>query len=149
MNRETLEALRLREIVEAVLATEDALREAQEAEAEGTITAVSYAYIHADVDDLARTIVIRTGNRFFGGDRDEVRRGRIGSWSIMWNRNDIGIVTGEDFMPEDLRAWLLEHTRPEADEDCGEQEGSERYDEYDDEYDDEYEEYGWRDTYPW
>lgn len=139
MNRETLEALWLREIVEAVLATQDALSVAQEAEAEGTVTAVSYAYIHADVDDLARVIVIRTGNRFFGGDRDEVRRGRIGRWSIVWNRNDIGIVTGEDFMPEGFRAWLLEHTRPEADEDCEEQEDSERYDDN---------EHYW-DTYPW
>ena len=143
MNRETLEALRLREIVEAVLATQDALSVAQEAEAEGTITAVSYAYIHADIDDLARTIVIRTGNRFFGGDRDEVRRGRIGSWSIMWDRRDIGIVTGEDYMPEHFRAWLLEHTRAEANTE------RERYNEHDDEYDDEYEEYSWRDTYPW
>ena len=135
----TLEALWLREIVDAVLATQDALSMAQEAEAEGTITAVSYAYIHADVDDLAHTIIVRTGNRYFAGSRDEVRRGRIGRWSIVWNRNDIGITTGESFMPEDLRAWLLEHTRPDADEDCEEQEDSERYDDN---------EHYW-DTYPW
>ena len=114
MNRETLEALQLREIVEAVLATQDALSVAREAEAEGTVTAVSYAYIHADVDALAHTIIVRTGNRFFGGDRDEVRRGRIGSWTLIWERLDVGVVTGEDYMPEHVRTWLLEHTRAEA-----------------------------------
>ena len=139
----TLEALWLREIVEAVLATQDALSMAQEAEAEGTVTAASYAYVHADVDDLAHAIIVTTGNHNFAGDRDEVRRGRIGRWSIVWNRNDIGIVTGEDFMPEGFRAWLLEHTRPETDEDCKEPGDSERYDER---YDDN--EHYW-DTYPW
>ena len=132
----------LRRIMEGILEAEDALREAQEAESERTITAISYAYISADIDNITRMIVVRTGNRFFGGDRDEIRRGRVGNWTLIWHRCDVGVTTGEDFMPEDLRAWLLRHTRAEANA-----EESAGQDEYHDEcYDDDPD---YWDTYPW
>jgi hypothetical protein len=136
-----LEAEKLMEIAEGILSAVDALREAQEAEAEGTVTAISYAYAHIDVDTFTRVIVIQTGNRFFAGDRDEVRRGRLGEWTLVWERRDIGITTGEDYFAPELRAWLLEHTRAEATEEREEQEdGDEHYRDGDEHY--------W-DIYPW
>ena len=121
-------AVQVRAFVEAVLAAQEALRVAQEEGAEDT-----GAYIYLDLDALARTITLKTGNRFSGGDLDEVRRGHIGDWSLIWERS------GEDCMPGRLRAWLLEHTRAEANTEREEREDSEPYD---------YNEHYW-DTYPW
>ena len=143
MLKDLLVAVKLKEIMEGILEAEDALRKAQEAEAEGTVTAISYAYISADIDNITRMIIVRTGNRFFGGDRAEIRRGRIGNWDIIWERRDIGVTTGEDYMPEDLRAWLLKHTSAEANA-----EESAGQDEYYDEYYDPDDDYYW-DIYPW
>ena len=109
-----LEAQKILDILGGLLDGEKALREAREAEVEGgTITGVFYAYLDYEVDNITRMIVVRTGNGFFGGNRDEVRRGRVGDWTLIWHRCDVGVTTGEDFMPEDLRAWLLRHTRAE------------------------------------
>lgn len=136
-----LEAEKLREIAEGVLNAAEALREAKEAEDEYTDSPTAYAHIEVEADALTRTLVIRTGNHFFGGDRDEVRRGRIGDWALIWERRDIGITTGEDFMPGNLRTWLLEHTRAEeADSGMASAEGHE-------EWEDAHEHY-W-DIYPW
>lgn len=134
-----MEVEKLRRIVEGILSAECALREAQEAEAEGTVSAISYAYVHMDVDAITRTLVVRTGNHFFGGDRDEVRRGRLGGWAIVWERADIGVTSGEDYMPEELRAWLLERTR--AVEEREKQEDGGEHCEYGDEH--------YWDIYPW
>lgn len=118
-----------RELMEGLHEAQKALEEARENEVEigGFITAISYAYlgVEYEVGDGVLAITITTGNTAFSGNREEVRYGFLEGWVIRWRRFDVGIVTGEDFMPEDLRAWLLERTRPEADEDCEEQEDSE------------------------
>ena len=111
-----LEAQKILDILGGLLDGEKALREAREAEVEGgTITGVFYAYLDYEVDTLTRTIIIKTGNSFFSGDRDESRRGRIGGWDIIWERRDIGIVTGEDYLPEKTRAFLLALERVRVD----------------------------------
>lgn len=130
------------ELMEGLHEAQKALEEARENEAEiGSITAISYAYlgVEYEVGDDVLAITITTGNTAFSGNRAEVRYGFLEGWVIRWRRFDVGIVTGEDFMPEGLRVWLLEHTRLEDAEDCEEQEDSEPYD---------YNEHYW-DTYPW
>ena len=102
-----LEAQKILGILGGIFDGEKALEEAREAEAGGTITSVSYAYLEYKVDNITRVIVVRTGNRSFLGNRDEVRRGTLGSWTMIWERCDIGIVTGEDFLPEKTRNFLL------------------------------------------
>lgn len=105
------------ELMEGLHEAQKALEEARASEAEnGSITAISYAYlaVEYEISDIL-AITITTGNSAFSGNREEVRYGFLEGWVIRWQRCDIGVVSGEDFMPEDLRAWLFEHTRPEAD----------------------------------
>ena len=104
------------ELMEGLNEARNALAEAQAQEVEkGAITAVAYSTLEVEyvISDDTLAIIIATGNSFFAGDRDEVRRGRIGPWAIVWKRGDIGITTGEDFMAPEIRAWLIENTRAE------------------------------------
>ena len=104
--------MELKQILEGLSAAEAALRAAQAEEAEGTVTAISYASLTWEVEPLTKTVIIKTQNRFFAGDGYEVRRGRIGEgfiwdqWTIIWER-EVGVTTGEDFMNPQLRTWLL------------------------------------------
>ena len=110
--------MKVRELMDGLYEGQRFLAEARESEIEGgTITAISYSYLDVEyaISDDALAIHIYSGNSAFSGDREEVRCGRLEGWEIRWYRRDIGVVSGEDFMPEDLRAWLFEHTRPEAD----------------------------------
>ena len=105
------------ELMEGLHEAQKALEEARANEVEnGSITAISYAYlvVEYEIGDDVLAITITTGNSAFSGNREEVRYGSLEGWVIKWQRTDIGIVTGEDFMPEDLREWLFEHTRPVA-----------------------------------
>ena len=108
----------MHELMEGLHDAQKALEEARANEAEsGSITAISYAYlgVEYEIGDDVLAITITTGNPAFSGNRAETRYGSLEGWVIRWQRADVGIVTGEDFMPEGLRAWLFEHTRPEAD----------------------------------
>jgi len=102
------------ELMEGLNEAQKALAEAQVQEVEkGAVTAISYATLGVEyvIGDGALAIIITTANGFFAGDRAELRRGRIGPWAIVWKREDIGVTTGEDYMPADIRTWLLENTR--------------------------------------
>ena len=118
-----LVAVQVRQLVGDILTAQEALNQ-EEGETD--------AYIHLDLDAHARTILLRTGS---GSDLDEVRRGHIGDWSLIWERSG---EEAEDYLPVGLRTWLLEHTRAEATEREA-HEDSEPYD---------YDEHYW-DTYPW
>lgn len=105
------------ELMEGLHEAQQALEEARASEVEnGFITAISYAYlaVEYEVSDDILAITITTGNSAFSGNREEVRYGSLEGWAIRWYRRDIGVVSGEDFMGEELREWLFEHTRPVA-----------------------------------
>ena len=104
----------VRELMEGLHEAQKALEEARASEAEnGSITAISYAYlaVEYEISDDILAITITTGNSAFSGNREEVRYGFLEGWVIRWQRCDIGVVSGEDFMPGAIRDWLLEHTR--------------------------------------
>lgn len=107
-----LGALTLKGLVEAVQEAESFLDEVRGQEAEGTITAASYAYVNLEVDGLTYTIILTTGNREFSGSGSQVRTGHWGGWKVIGHREDLGITTGEDFLPGEAREWLLRVTKP-------------------------------------